>query len=143
MDGSFVLRDLCDTPDLCQQRSGTTCAKAQPGTCNAGETKCVGASVLQCRSDGTGFDTLVVCSGACTAVGGPARCITCAPGERRCDSACEISGPGKGTTADDCLVKCNAEGTAFVFEQNCGIAQHGMFSDSCRPAPANGGAECF
>jgi hypothetical protein len=98
-DGAFELRDVCATSALCEQRSGTSCAKPVAPTCT--------------------------------------------PGEKKCDSACEISGRANGSSADDCVVACNAEGTAFAFVQNCGIAQHATFSDSCRPAPTAGGAECF
>jgi hypothetical protein len=143
--GAFVLRDLCATPELCQQHVGATCAIPAPSVCVPSEKKCDGKSVVQCRSDGTAFDPLVVCPVTCSAIVGPAHCITpvCVPNERKCDFECIVSGPSRGTSAEDCLLRCNADGTAFAFEANCGTAQHDLFSDSCRPAPLNGGAECF
>jgi hypothetical protein len=60
--------------------------------------------------------------------------ISCTPGAKVCDFSCYLSG---GPSSDDCIVKCNAAGTAFVPFQNCGWAQNSVYSSSCLDLPPN------
>lgn len=60
--------------------------------------------------------------------------LTCTPGAKVCDFSCYLSG---GPSSDDCIVKCNAAGTAFVPFESCGWAQNSVYSSSCLDLPPN------
>jgi hypothetical protein len=57
--------------------------------------------------------------------------LTCTPGAEVCDFCCEISG---GPSSNDCIVRCNSAGTAWVKAQDCGWAQNATYSSSCLDA---------
>jgi hypothetical protein len=69
-----------------------------------------------------------------TTLGTSQQLLTCTPGAKVCDFACYLSG---GLSSDDCIVKCNAAGTAFVPFENCGWAQNSVYSSSCLDLPPN------
>ena len=52
----------------------------------------------------------------------------CTPGAEMCDWGCFYVG---GPSTDDCIVKCNATGTAWTLVENCGWAQNFPYSSSC------------
>jgi len=52
----------------------------------------------------------------------------CTPLEETCDFGCFFNG---GPSTDDCIIKCNARGTAWKTVANCGYAQNGLTSASC------------
>lgn len=52
----------------------------------------------------------------------------CTPGDETCDFSCVAQG---GPSSSDCIVKCNATGTAWVTIADCGWAQNGHTSSSC------------
>ncbi len=140
-DGTgFLIVKVCDTPELCQAHAGQDCA---PAACAVGEQKCVGAAFERCNPGRTGFDTVHTCatSALCFPDGGAdGGCAppACAAGEKHCDSACTLGG---GTSAEDCIKTCNASQTGYTDTQNCGVAQHGLLSDSC-VEPAAGMPQC-
>lgn len=57
--------------------------------------------------------------------------LTCSPGAEMCDFGCYYQG---GPSSDDCIVKCNASGTAWTTIQSCGWAQNFPYSSSCLDA---------
>jgi hypothetical protein len=74
--------------------------------------------------------------GACSA-GAPTETATseaavltqiCTPNDETCDFGCFFDG---GPSTDDCIIRCNATGTAWQTLQNCGWAQNGLTSASC------------
>jgi hypothetical protein len=52
----------------------------------------------------------------------------CTPGEETCDFGCFFQ---HGPSTDDCMIKCNATGTAWKTLIDCGFAQNFPFSSSC------------
>jgi hypothetical protein len=52
----------------------------------------------------------------------------CTPGQETCDIGCFYDG---GPSTDDCIIKCNATGTAWLTIASCGWAQNFPFSASC------------
>lgn len=52
----------------------------------------------------------------------------CTPGQETCDYGCFYQG---GPSTDDCIIQCNAYGTAWVTQVDCGYAQNGLTSASC------------
>jgi vibriolysin len=61
--------------------------------------------------------------------------VICTPGVQTCDFGCGLVG---GNSTDDCIVACNAAGTAWTLQENCGYAQNWPYSASClnsQPAP--------
>lgn len=54
--------------------------------------------------------------------------VTCTPGYETCDIGCFYDG---GPSSDDCIIKCNAAGNAWITLENCGWAQNGTTSASC------------
>jgi len=57
--------------------------------------------------------------------------LTCTPGAEMCDYGCNYVG---GPTTNDCIVRCNSTGTAWVKIQDCGWAQNWPYSSSCLDA---------
>jgi hypothetical protein len=55
----------------------------------------------------------------------------CTPLTTTCDFGCFFNG---GPSTDDCIIICNASGTAWKTVANCGFAQNGQTSSSCRNA---------
>jgi hypothetical protein len=143
----FEPADLCDSPALCEARVGTSCSVIAPiPICPPNQVKCDGQNLVSCNAAGTAV-AVVACERVCAAVAAGFRCAFCVPGQKDCDRACDISraeNPDNGTTADDCLLRCRADGSGYAFEQNCGRAQQTTVSDSCRfNVAVPGGAECF
>src|SRR5688500_6929184 len=52
----------------------------------------------------------------------------CTPGEETCDVGCFFDGV---PSTDDCIIKCNSTGIAWLTLENCGWAQNFPFSASC------------
>ena len=52
----------------------------------------------------------------------------CTPLEETCDFGCFFNG---GPSTDDCIIICNARGTAWKTVAECGYAQNGLTSASC------------
>ncbi len=61
--------------------------------------------------------------------------LVCTPGDETCDWGCGWVG---GPSTNDCIVRCNSTGTAWIKVQDCGWAQNFPYSSSCldsRPHP--------
>lgn len=54
--------------------------------------------------------------------------VICTPFSETCDYGCYAQG---GPSTNDCIVQCNAEGTAWNTIVDCGWAQNFPFSSSC------------
>lgn len=54
--------------------------------------------------------------------------VHCTPGQETCDIGCFYDG---GPSSDDCIIKCNVAGTAWVTITSCGWAQNFPYSASC------------
>jgi hypothetical protein len=60
--------------------------------------------------------------------------VTCTPGQETCDYGCAFDGStwdGPTPSTDDCIIRCNAAGNAWVLVEECGYAQNFPFSASC------------
>ena len=60
--------------------------------------------------------------------------VTCTPGAQTCDYGCGFDGSSWDNptpTTDDCIIRCNAAGNAWVLVEECGYAQNFPFSASC------------
>jgi len=60
--------------------------------------------------------------------------ISCTPGAETCDYGCNFDGAqwnGPTPTTDDCIIRCNAAGNAWLLVVNCGYAQNFPYSSSC------------
>lgn len=60
--------------------------------------------------------------------------LTCTPGQEICDYGCNFDGSqwnGPTPTTDDCIIRCNSTGTAWVLVVDCGWAQNFPYSSSC------------
>jgi hypothetical protein len=57
--------------------------------------------------------------------------LLCTPGAQTCDYGCAAQG---GPSTNDCIVKCNLSGTAWVTITDCGWAQNFPYSSSCFPS---------
>jgi hypothetical protein len=60
--------------------------------------------------------------------------VTCTPGEETCDYGCAFDGStwnGPTPSTDDCIIRCNAAGNAWILVEECGYAQNWPYSASC------------
>ena len=86
--------------------------------CTPGETKCEGADIYVCNSDGMGWSKQETCDTACIEdAPGHASCAVCSPGEKRCNGmyleVCNAYGTGwdkqyceYGCAEGRCLTAC-------------------------------------
>ena len=59
---------------------------------------------------------------------GAASTVICTPFQETCDWGCYYQ---HGPSTDDCIIKCNAQGTAWNTITDCGWAQNFPYSSSC------------
>lgn len=60
--------------------------------------------------------------------------VSCTPGAETCDYGCGFDGSewnNPTPTSDDCIIRCNAAGNAWVLVSECGWAQNFPYSSSC------------
>lgn len=60
--------------------------------------------------------------------------LACTPGAETCDYGCGFDGSSWDNptpTTDDCIIRCNATGTAWELVVDCGWAQNFPYSASC------------
>jgi hypothetical protein len=60
--------------------------------------------------------------------------VSCTPGAETCDYGCGFDGSewnNQTPTTDDCIIRCNAAGNAWVLVAECGWAQNFPYSASC------------
>ena len=140
-DGTgYAVAKVCDTPQLCEARSGQDCATA---ACAIGNTRCADAEFQKCNAGRTAFDTQGKCASAalCVADGGAdGGCLppACQPGEKHCDPACTLDG---GAPTEDCIKACKIDLTGFQDTASCGTAVHDTFTASCIE-PSGGVPDC-
>jgi hypothetical protein len=60
--------------------------------------------------------------------------VSCTPGAETCDYGCGFDGSSWDNptpSSDDCIIRCNAAGNAWVLVEECGWAQNFPYSASC------------
>ena len=109
-------RPFCTENGFCVQclttaqcTAGKLCFNNECVPCNPGEKACHNEQVIQCKSDGSGFDTLLVCPQGTTC--GNGLCLVCYPGTKKCEDnqsfECKLDGSGY-----DLLQDCTSSGAA-------------------------------
>lgn len=88
----------------------------------------VGGAFAGCATDDVATPEPAVQSSAQESV------VSCTPGAQTCDYGCGFDGSqwdGPTPSSDDCIIRCNAAGTAWELVEDCGWAQNFPFSASC------------
>jgi hypothetical protein len=100
-------------PDTRDSGADTKDAAMDTGpVCTTGSYSCAGNDLRQCKTDGSGYNTIVTCpSGTCNAAS--ARCTFCTPGALSCSG----NQPTKCNTLGSAYA---ANGAACVAPQTCG-----------------------